>query len=121
MRQGPAAAAEPGEAELAGMRRLSSKAEGGPRFSILVPVYGAAEEWLRRLADSVFDQVYPRWELCLADDASPSPHVRRVLEELAAARTSWSSYSSSCERTLRMPSSSSTTRIRAIGVGSRKI
>ncbi len=28
-------------------------------------------------------QLYPHWELCIADDASHEPHVRRVLEEFA--------------------------------------
>ena len=28
-------------------------------------------------------QVYPDWELCIADDASKLPHVRAVLEEYA--------------------------------------
>ncbi|MFM6206990.1 glycosyltransferase family 2 protein, partial [Planktothrix sp.] len=26
-------------------------------------------------------QIYPYWEFCIADDASPSPHVKAVLEE----------------------------------------
>src|SRR3546814_9751650 len=30
---------------------------------------------------SVLVQAYPNWELCIADDASPSPYVREVLEE----------------------------------------
>ncbi len=52
-----------------------------PLISILVPVYEPKEGWLRRCLDSVLAQAYPNWELCIADDASPSPHVRRVLEE----------------------------------------
>jgi glycosyltransferase involved in cell wall biosynthesis len=31
----------------------------------------------------VRSQIYQRWELCIADDASASPHVRRILEEYA--------------------------------------
>jgi GT2 family glycosyltransferase/glycosyltransferase involved in cell wall biosynthesis len=55
-----------------------------PLISILVPVYHRSaddERWLRRAVDSVRHQVYPHWELCLADDASPAPHVRPLLEE----------------------------------------
>ncbi len=55
-----------------------------PLISIVVPVYHRSaddEVWLRRAVDSVRRQVYPHWELCLADDASPAPHVRPLLEE----------------------------------------
>ena len=40
---------------------------------------------LREAIESVLAQLYPDWELCIADDASRAPHVRRVLEEYAAA------------------------------------
>ena len=64
-----------------------------PRFSILVPVYNTPERWLRRMIDSVREQTYPHWELCLADDASTEPHVRTLLTEAAAAdpriRVAW--------------------------------
>jgi GT2 family glycosyltransferase len=54
-----------------------------PFISILVPVYNTEERWLRACIDSVRAQAYPDWELCIVDDASPQPHVRRVLEEYA--------------------------------------
>jgi hypothetical protein len=52
-----------------------------PLISVLMPTYDAAEDWLRRAIESVRRQLYPHWELCIADDASTAPHVRRVLEE----------------------------------------
>ncbi|MBB6598424.1 glycosyltransferase family 2 protein [Luteimonas sp. MC1825] len=55
-----------------------------PLFSIIVPVYDTHERWLRKCVASVRRQVYGNWELCLSDDASPSPHVRRLLAELSA-------------------------------------
>ncbi len=63
----------------------ATAAATGPLISLVVPVYNTPERVLRELFDSVRAQFYPRWELCLADDASPQPHVRRLLE--AAART----------------------------------
>ncbi len=57
----------------------------GPRLSIVVPAYNTPEKYLRELLDSVRGQFYPNWELCIADDASPQPHVRRLLEEAASA------------------------------------
>lgn len=55
-----------------------------PLISVILPVYDVEEKWLRRCVESVLDQIYENWELCVADDCSPSPHVRRVLSEYAA-------------------------------------
>ncbi|WP_172635889.1 glycosyltransferase [Desulfitobacterium dichloroeliminans] len=55
-----------------------------PVFSILVPVYNVDERWLRSCLDSVREQVYPHWELCIADDASTDPQVQKMLKEYAA-------------------------------------
>ncbi len=55
-----------------------------PVFSVIVPVYNTDERWLRRCLDSVIGQLYPHWELCIADDASTAPHVRAVLAEYEA-------------------------------------
>ncbi|MFN7183487.1 MAG: glycosyltransferase family 2 protein [Thermomonas haemolytica] len=54
---------------------------GAPRVSILLPVYDPPLEWLRACLDSVLAQAYPDWELCIADDASPSPQVRALIED----------------------------------------
>jgi GT2 family glycosyltransferase len=54
-----------------------------PKISILVPVYNTPERWLRRCIDSVLEQAYGDWQLCLADDASTQPHVRAILDEYA--------------------------------------
>lgn len=65
------------------MRRCAARLPDPPLISLLVPVYRTPEIWLRRCLDSVLAQAYPHWELCVADDASPDPHVRAVLEEYA--------------------------------------
>lgn len=54
---------------------------GKPLISILMPVYNTPEQWLRLSIESVLGQIYPHWELCIADDASTAPHVRPLLEE----------------------------------------
>lgn len=56
----------------------------GPKISIVVPAYNTPANFLNELIESVRSQVYPNWELCVADDASPEPHVIKRLE--AAAR-----------------------------------
>ncbi|MBS7457827.1 glycosyltransferase family 2 protein [Coralloluteibacterium stylophorae] len=71
-------------ADLEAARTQLAQLERTPLVSILLPVYQTPEKWLRRCLDSVLEQVYPHWELCIADDASPSRHVRRVLEEYAS-------------------------------------
>lgn len=48
---------------------------------MIVPVYNTEERFLRECIESVMNQYYPWWELCLADDASTSEQVRAVLEE----------------------------------------
>ncbi|HEY0383969.1 MAG TPA: glycosyltransferase family 2 protein [Candidatus Elarobacter sp.] len=55
-----------------------------PVISVLVPVFDPPERYLRAALDSVLAQLYPHWELCVADDASTLPHVRAVLAEYAA-------------------------------------
>lgn len=52
-------------------------------FSVVMPTYNTPENFLRKAIESVLGQIYPLWELCIADDASTFPHVRQVLEEYA--------------------------------------
>jgi GT2 family glycosyltransferase len=55
-----------------------------PTFSVLMPVYNVPETYLRQAIDSVRSQVYPYWQLCIADDNSPNAAVREVIKEYAA-------------------------------------
>jgi glycosyltransferase involved in cell wall biosynthesis len=54
-----------------------------PLVSVVMPVYDPAEELLARAVDSVLRQTYTHWELCIADDASPSPGIRTLLERIS--------------------------------------
>lgn len=54
-----------------------------PLFSIVLPVYNTPPKLLRECLDSVLHQIYPRWELCIADDASTEPHCLEILREYA--------------------------------------
>ena len=51
-----------------------------PLISVLMPTYNTPEKWLVAAIESVRRQLYDNWELCIADDASKEPHVRKVLE-----------------------------------------
>ncbi len=52
-----------------------------PLISIILPVYDVDEIWLRKCIDSVIAQIYPHWELCIADDASIRRHIRPLIEK----------------------------------------
>ncbi len=54
-----------------------------PTISIVLPVYNTPQAFLRAALDSVLEQTYPNWELCIADDCSTDPHVRTILDEYA--------------------------------------
>ncbi|MEK5025682.1 glycosyltransferase family 2 protein [Paenibacillus sp. FSL M7-1046] len=52
-----------------------------PLISIVLPVYNVDEIWLRKCIDSVINQYYYNWELCISDDASTKNHIKKVLQE----------------------------------------
>lgn len=56
-----------------------------PMISVIMPVWNTPEQWLRAAIDSVRAQFYTNWELCISDDASSDPRVRKVLEEYQRA------------------------------------
>ncbi|WP_205772591.1 glycosyltransferase family 2 protein [Microvirga calopogonii] len=51
-----------------------------PLISVLMPVYETPAAYLDEAIHSVREQIYPHWELCIADDASGSQHVREIIE-----------------------------------------
>lgn len=64
------------------VERLASM-EVRPLITVLVPTYNTREEDLVGMIESIRSQLWTDWELCIADDASTEPHVRRVLEKYA--------------------------------------
>jgi len=52
-----------------------------PTISIIMPVYNTPEKWLREAIESVINQIYTNWELCIADDASTQSHIKLVLDQ----------------------------------------
>jgi GT2 family glycosyltransferase len=55
-----------------------------PLISVVMPTYNTPAPVLAEAIASVEAQLYPYWELCIADDASTVPHVAPLLD--AAAR-----------------------------------
>ena len=55
-----------------------------PRFSIVTPVYNPPAKALKACIKSVIKQNFSDWEWCIVDDCSTQPHVRKILNKLAA-------------------------------------
>ncbi|MFA6219014.1 MAG: glycosyltransferase family 2 protein [Erythrobacter sp.] len=70
--------------DVTAMKRVALGWTKKPSFSVIMPVYNTPEKLLREAIESVIAQAYPHWELCIADDCSPSPHVRQILDEYAS-------------------------------------
>ena len=51
-----------------------------PKISIILPVWNTDHRWLRASIDSVLNQVYDNWELCIVDDNSTEQHVAEILD-----------------------------------------
>lgn len=52
------------------------------KFSILMPLYNTPEHFLRQAIESVIDQTYENWELCLADGSDEEhAYVEQVCRE----------------------------------------
>jgi len=55
------------------------------KISILVPLFNTPESFLREMIDSVINQTYANWELCLADGSDENhAYVERVVSEYIA-------------------------------------
>lgn len=50
-----------------------------PLISLIIPVWNNQAECLDKAIKSVCAQVYPYWELCIANDASMVPHVETII------------------------------------------
>jgi glycosyltransferase involved in cell wall biosynthesis len=61
----------------------ASRLDRKPLISVLMPVYNPPVHLLDAAIQSVRDQIYPHWELCIADDASPDTDVRALLQRHA--------------------------------------
>lgn len=54
-----------------------------PKFSIAVPLFRTPEKYLKEMIQSVIDQSYKNWELCLADGGGKENSVQAIVEEFS--------------------------------------
>ena len=52
-----------------------------PLISVLISTYNTPVAFLRAAIESVIDQTYRHWELCIVDDASDEGSVRAIIQE----------------------------------------
>jgi O-antigen biosynthesis protein len=65
---------------LAYIRRQIEKFKTHPSFSVIIPLYNPQTEFLQHTLESVINQIYQGWEICVADDRSDDPEVKEMLE-----------------------------------------
>ena len=68
---------------LASLGATAAKWDHHPLISIVMPVYNPPVDLLDAAVTSVKNQIYPHWELCIADDASSNEEVWLLLQRLA--------------------------------------
>ncbi len=56
----------------------------GPTFSIVVPMYNTPPWMIKKCIQSVQNQLYNQWELCMVDDASPDDAGLIEAQQIAA-------------------------------------
>lgn len=64
-------------------KQKDTKFEKDIVFSIVVPLYKTPEKFLREMIESVIQQTYANWELCLADGSGEDSSVWNIIEQYA--------------------------------------
>ena len=72
---------KPSEEELEEQKK--KKFDYMPKFSIVIPVYKTPEKFLKEMLDSIVEQTYANWELCIADGSPAGESVENVLKKYA--------------------------------------
>lgn len=67
--------------DLQRFHKISGSLPVRPLISVIMPVFNPDLKQLDQAIQSVKDQIYHYWELCIADDASTLPGVRDVLNK----------------------------------------
>ena len=72
---------KPSEDELERQRNTHFDYE--PRLSIVIPVYKTPERYLQEMLDSIVNQTYSKWEVCIADGSPRGESRERLIKRYA--------------------------------------
>ena len=72
---------KPSEEELERQRNTHFDYE--PRLSIVIPVYKTPERYLQEVLDSIVNQPYSKWEVCIADGSPRGESRERLIKRYA--------------------------------------
>lgn len=67
----------PGELQ----KQRKTRLEKEPLFSIVIPLYRTNKAFLKEMIDSILQQTYSNWELCMADGSGMDSPLTSILEE----------------------------------------
>ena len=68
-------------ASKAELKRQAAEHLDGPTFSIVVPTYNTRPDFLRDMIDSVRNQTYEKWQLCIGDGSEGNKELEAILAE----------------------------------------
>jgi glycosyltransferase involved in cell wall biosynthesis len=57
-----------------------------PLISVIIPVYNVDPQWLQLAIDSVKNQLYEKWEICIADDFSTNQETIKYLKSIKESK-----------------------------------
>jgi glycosyltransferase involved in cell wall biosynthesis len=66
------------------LKRYAQTLEHQPLISVVMPTYNPNPDWLIEAIESVRNQIYSNWELCIADDVSTDSRILPILKNYAA-------------------------------------
>lgn len=52
-----------------------------PKFSIIIPVYNTNIEFLKKAINSIKNQYYTNWQICICDDGSTKKEIHKILKD----------------------------------------
>jgi O-antigen biosynthesis protein len=69
------------DVDIAKMAALQKDFKIQPLISVIMPTWNSNPQWLKEAIESVRNQIYQNWELCIADDASTKQSHFKILHD----------------------------------------
>jgi len=68
-------------ADINQMQKVAEQFHHKPLISVIMPTYNSNPIFLKEAIESVRNQIYQNWELCIADDASTNSNTLQLLKQ----------------------------------------